>query len=108
MKFRALTDLYLGDGRYIQAGDTFDVPSSFRPPTHACDPLDPDAMFAYWSEGPRFSEVEIWRATFTNGNRWSDKPVSPPTTWWVPVNVKNKEEGYVLNGGSNLGPQPPM
>jgi hypothetical protein len=109
MQFRALTDLYMPDGRYIQAGSVFDAPAGWPPPTHAVMPLDPDATQAYWAQGPRFNYVEAWRQTFTNSARWSDVPVPPPTTWWTPVDPKNPSKGYVLSGaGSNYGPRPPM
>jgi hypothetical protein len=48
MKFQALTDLYLNTGVYIQAGQVFDAPDGYPPPTNACCPLDPDAVSAYW------------------------------------------------------------
>jgi hypothetical protein len=53
MQFRALTDLLLPDGSYIQAGQTFTAPTGYPPPTNACDPLDPDAVFAYFNVGPK-------------------------------------------------------
>jgi hypothetical protein len=103
-RFQALTDIYLPTGVYIQAGTSFDAPAGWPPPTHAVQPLDPDAMQAYWQVGPRFSDVEIWRQCFTNGARWSDVPVKPATTWWVKVG-----DQYVLHGGGeNYGPRPPM
>src|SRR5262245_16315317 len=97
-RYRALTDLFgpAPECRYAQAGDILSdqpaageipIPVGWRPPTHACDPLA-EAVEAYWLEGPRFSEVEVWRATFTNSARWSDKPVSAPGTYWVPVNPR--------------------
>jgi hypothetical protein len=116
--YRCLTDLFLPapECRYASAGDILSdhpgpgeipIPVGWSPPTHACDPLDPDALERYWEVGPRFSDVEIWRATFTNSGRWSNQPVSKPSTWWERVNVKNPGEGYQLNN-SNLGPRPPM
>jgi hypothetical protein len=102
-RYRALTDLYMPSGVYVQAGTEFDAPLEWPPPTHAVQPLDPDAIERYWQEGPRLSDVEIWRQCFTNCARWSDVPVRPATTWWVKV-----PKGYVLHGGGeNRGVQPP-
>jgi hypothetical protein len=97
-------DAALPSGVYVQAGTEFDIDASWPPPTHACQPLDPDAIEAYWKVGPRFSEVEIWRQCFTNCARWSDVPVKPATTWWV-----KSGRGWVLHGGGeNYGPKPPI
>jgi hypothetical protein len=109
-RYRALTDIFTPapECRYAMAGDILSdapgpgevpIPVGWRCPTHAVDPLDPAAMEAYRNEGPRFSEVEIWRAVFTNGARWSDKPVSAPKVYWVPVDPKQPEKGYRLNTG---------
>jgi hypothetical protein len=110
MQFRALTDLYLNDGSYIQAGQTFTAPANYPPPTNAVQPLDPDATQALWNVGPKgMLDAQPYQAQFTNGARWSDIPVPPATIYWVPVNVKNPGLGFVLTGGgSNLGPKPPM
>lgn len=102
-KYRALTDLCLWDGRIVQAGESFEAPESYPPPTHAVQPLDGEAMDRYWQEGPRLSDVEIWRAVFTNSARWTGLPVPPPTTWWVKV-----KEGYVLKGAEDRGAKPNM
>src|SRR5262249_18364835 len=101
-RYRALTDIFTPapECRYAQAGDILSdegdgvpIPQGWRPPTHAVQPLNPDATERYWQEGPRFSAVEMWRATFTNSNRWADKPVAGPTTWWVPVDPKRPGKG---------------
>ena len=103
-RYRALTDLTLPDGFYIQAGTEFDAPADWKPCTHACQPLDPDAIEAYWNQGPCLSDVEPWRACFTNGARWTGVPVPPPTTWWIKAG-----SGYVLHGGGeNRGVHPPV
>ncbi len=108
MQFYALTDLYLADGRYISAGETFDVPSDFKPPTNAVSPISPDAIEALWLEGPRgCSDAEPNRAVFTNSARWSDKPVKPPSVRWVPANPQKPSDGFVLQGGGeNYGVHP--
>jgi len=110
MQFRALTDLYLSTGVYVMAGTVFDAPSNFIPPVNACDPLDPDAIQLYWQTGPRgCCDAEWRRALFTNTQRWSDVPVAPPSTQWVPVNPQNPGLGFILSGaGNNLGSRPPM
>lgn len=102
-KYRALTDLCIWDGSIVQAGESFDAPASWPPATHACDPLDPEALTAYWNQGPRFSEVEIWRQCYSNCNRWTGRPVSAANTWWIKV-----DKGYVLRGAENLGVRPLM
>jgi len=108
MQFRALTDLYLSDGRYIQAGTIFTPPSGFIPPVNAVDPADPDAVSAYWNAGPAGCFDAEWRrALFTNGQRWSDIAVAKAGTQWVPNDVKNPGQGFVLSGsGNNLGVHP--
>jgi hypothetical protein len=102
-RYRALTDLYMPSGDYVQAGESFDAPASWPPPTHGVQPLDSDAMTAYWNVGPRLSDVEPWRAVFTNSARWTGLPVAPATTWWIKVG-----SGYVLKGSESLGVRPPM
>lgn len=101
-RYRALTDLYMPSGDYIQAGTEFDAPADWRCPTHAVDPIGAEAMEAYWQERPRLSDVEPWRAVFTNGQRWSDVRVSGATTYWIKV-----PGGYVLKGQEARGVQPP-
>jgi len=116
--YRALTDLYLASGMYVQAGQILsttpspgEIPilSSWVPPANAVDPLDPDAVQAYWNAGPAGCMDAEWRrALFTNGSRWSDVPVSPPATQWLPANPQNPAAGFVLHGslGGNLGVHP--
>jgi hypothetical protein len=104
MRFRALTDLTLPSGAYVEAGSEYETDANYKPPTHACQPLDPDAIAAYWAEGARFSEAEPWRACYTNCNRFVGLPVAPPTTWWV-----KSGDQYILHGaGGNLGPKPAL
>jgi hypothetical protein len=120
MQFRALTDLYLNDGRYISAGQVFDAPVNldqtgwqyvinFTPPVNAVDPVSPDAVQAYHDAGcAGCADAEWRRALFTNTQRWSDIPVTAPSTQWVPVNPKKPGLGFILSGaGSNLGPKLP-
>jgi hypothetical protein len=102
-RWRALTDLTLPSGDYVQAGAKYQTDANYHPPTHACQPLDSEAMDRYWQEGPRLSDVEPWRAVFTNGARWTGIPVSPPTTWWIKAG-----SGYVLKGSEARGVRPPM
>jgi hypothetical protein len=102
-RYRALTDLTLPSGVYIQAGTEFEVGADYPPPTHACDPLDPEALQLYWNQGPRLSDVEPWRAVFTNSARWTGLPVPPATVWWI-----KEGSGYVLKGSESLGVRPPM
>jgi len=108
MQFRAQTDLYLNDGRYIQAGQTFTAPASWPPATNACDPLTPDAVQAYWNVGPRgMLDAQPYQVQFTNAGRWSDIPVAPPSTYWIPADVKRPDLGFKLSGaGSNYGVHP--
>jgi hypothetical protein len=102
-RYRALTDLTLPSGDYVQAGTEFDAGADYPPPTHACQPLDAEAGELYWQVGPRLSDVEPWRQCYTNSARWTGQPVPPPTVWWVKV-----DKGYVLKGSENLGVRPPM
>jgi hypothetical protein len=39
MQFRALTDLYLNNGVYVQAGTTFEAPAGWVPAANAVDPV---------------------------------------------------------------------
>src|SRR5262245_56275824 len=109
-RYRALTDIFTPapECRYAQAGDILSdqpglgevpIPVGWRPPTHAVDCLDPGATSIYFEEGPRFSEVEMWRVTFTNSNRWSNKPVGARSIYWVPVNPQKPGDGYQLTNG---------
>jgi hypothetical protein len=93
-RWRALTDLTLPSGDYIQAGTSFDAPLEWHPPTNAVQLRDADAMAAYQAEGPRgCDDAEPWRALFTNGNRWTGIPVPGHTIQWVRVG-----KGFVLTG----------
>ena len=99
-KYRALTDLTLPNGLYIDAGSEFEIDASWPPAVHACQPLDPDAVEAYYNVGPMLSSVEPWRQCYSNSARWTGVPVPPPTTYWVLVGNQ-----YYLHG-SNYGPKP--
>jgi hypothetical protein len=103
MQYLALTDLYMPNGSFIQAGTSFTGPPGWPPPTNAVTPQDPDAIEAYWLQGPRgCNDAECWRALFTNGNRWVGVPVPGPSVQWVKVSG-----GFVLSGGGgNLGVHP--
>lgn len=95
MRFQALTDLYLWDGRIIQAGSEFDAPPGWKPPTNAVNAMDGDAQEAYQNEGPRgCDDAEPFRALFTNGQRWSDVRVPALKSWWTKVNG-----AWVLHNG---------
>jgi|SRR6516164_5036683 hypothetical protein len=109
MQFRALTDLYLNNGVYVQAGTTFEAPAGWVPAANAVDPVTPDAVQAYWNAGPAGCLDAEWRrALFTNCSRWSDVPVAPPATQWLPANPQNPTAGFMLGGrfGGNLGVHP--
>jgi hypothetical protein len=104
MRWRALTDLTLPSGDYIQAGSSFDSPANWRPPTNAVQPMDAGAVAKYWAEGPRgVFDAEPWRAVFTNGARWTGVPVPAATMWWVPV-----RGGAILHGAESFGVHPPV
>jgi len=108
--YRALTDLYLPSGVYVQAGSTFDISTTWVPATNAVDPVSPDAVERYWQAGPAgCADAEWRRALFTNCARWSDVPVAAPSTQWLPVDPTKPWLGFVLSGGGgNYGPKPPM
>jgi hypothetical protein len=108
MEFRALTDLYLSDGRVIQAGQTFTAPAGWVPASNV-DPLTPDAVQAFWNAGPAGCMDAEWRrCLFTNGQRWSDVPVAAPATQWLPADPTKPWLGFKLGGtlGGNLGVHP--
>ena len=119
MRFRALTDIFTPGCGYVQAGQILSstpgpgeipIPSHWIHPAHAVDPLDPDAVERYWQAGPAGCMDAEWRrALFTNCARWSDVPVAPPSTQWLPVDPTKPWLGFVLSGGGgNYGPKPPM
>jgi hypothetical protein len=100
-RFLALSDLYMRDGSYIQAGTSFIAPIGWPPATNAVSPLDPDATQQLWNQGPRgCSDAEPWRALFTNGGRWTGIPVPGPAVQWV-----RSGGGFILTG-TNLGVHP--
>lgn len=100
MRFRALTDLTLPSGDYISAGSEYTTDADYLPPCHACQPLDADGLTAYYNVGPMLSDVEPWRAIYTNSARWTGLPVPPPTTYWIKSGSQ-----YFLHG-TNYGPKP--
>jgi hypothetical protein len=100
-RFLALSDLYMPDGSYVQAGTSFIAPIGWPPPTNAVTPLDPDATQQLWNQGPRgCSDAEISRATFTNSGRWTGVPIPGSSVQWVKVSG-----GFILSG-TNLGVHP--
>ncbi len=98
--FRALADIYLPDGNYIEAGTTFLGPSGWIPAV-AVDPVDSAAIQAYWDLGPvMMKDAEIGRPLFGNYlDRRSQVFVGAPAIYWVPA-----PGGFILTGaGASLG-----
>lgn len=97
--YRALTDVYLSDGTYIEAGTTF---ISREIPPVAVDPIDTNAIQAYWNLGPvMMNNAEISRALFPVGlgSVRSGVSIKPPAVYWKPAPV-----GFILTGaGAALG-----
>jgi len=120
MRFRVLTDIFTPAPvcGYAQAGQILSstpgpgeipIPSNWIPPANAVDPLDPDAVQAYWNAGPAGCMDAEWRrALFTNCSRWSGMPVGPPATQWLPADPTKPWLGFTLGGrfGGNLGVHP--
>jgi hypothetical protein len=75
------------------------IPSGWKPPSNAVDPLTPDAVSAYSAVGPAGCADAEWRqALFTNGSRWVGVPVSRPATQWLPVDPTKPWLGFKLVG----------
>ena len=111
--YRALVDLYLPSGAYVQAGSTItdaglspDVSAAWPPPI-AVDPLDGDAISKFWAVGPRGqadAEPSRLLGPWWTGGRWTGVPISPPLVYWKP----HSEGRWVLTGaGAALGPKRP-
>ena len=116
--YRALSDIFTPGCGYAQAGQiladdgspgAIPIPVGWKPPANAVDPLDPDAVQACWNAGPAGCLDAEWRrALFTNCSRWSDVPVAPPSTQWLPADPTKPWLGFTLGGrfGGNLGVHP--
>jgi len=104
MQFRAIADLYLPWG-YISAGEIFTAPSNFIPPAGGgVDPIDQEAVNAYWAAGPGFQRgAEVNRAIYPFGwNRWQGVNYVPPKYRWYQI----PSGEYLLSGAEQLGPRP--
>jgi hypothetical protein len=67
MKFRFLSDHYIND-RIYSAGEIVEMPSDWIP-SNMCEPLDSEAVEAFWRAGPQqLGGVRL---------QWK------PTTYWV-------------------------
>jgi len=108
-KFRAIADLYLASGHYVQSGDILSdviptpvgfipIPTGWIPPL-GVEPLDPDAIQAFSNAGPTGmnSADHGIPNTVMNGNRWSDRPVAAPSVYWKQTTAKGSG-GWTLIG----------
>jgi hypothetical protein len=94
--YRALQDIYLGGNwPYAPAGTTLtdqapnpNIPQGWVPPA-AVDPLDDDAVNAFWNAG-----VQLLGPV----------RVAPPKTYWTPYPSAGGTRPYILTGlGAWLG-----
>lgn len=101
--YRALTDIFLPNDTYIEAGTTFTGPPGWIPSV-GVDPIDTNAIQAYWNLGPvMMTNAEIGMCLFPWGSwiRRTGEPVFPPIVYWKPAPV-----GFILTGaGAGLGPK---
>jgi hypothetical protein len=114
-RYQALCDLWLPGCQYAQAGDVLsDIPSAGTIPipvgwipSRACEPLDTLAAQAYWNAGPAgMADAQPNLPLFLNGARWTGRPVTPPSCYWVRAGTLNSA-GFVLTGiGASLGVHP--
>jgi len=112
-KYRALVDLYLPSGVYVQAGSIItdaglspDVPPTWQPPT-AVDPIDADAITKFWTAGPAGqSNAEPNRSLgpWFLGGRWTGVPVAAPVIYWVAVLGSTTHQFILTGAGAALGP----
>src|SRR5262245_23611469 len=112
-RYRALTDIFTPapECRYVQAGDILSdivptppgcvpIPVGWIPPL-GVEPLDAAAQTAFFNAGPTgMKGNDAMANTVMNGNRWSDRPVAPPSVYWVLTT-----NGWTLSGtGSGFRP----
>jgi len=103
-QYRLLTDHYIA-GRYLEAGTVITtgiagVPANWAP-TPEVDPLDTDAIQAFWNAGPRINLP----APSIIRSRWVGEIVAAPVVYWRAVGGGF----YQLTGaGASLGTNPAM
>jgi hypothetical protein len=103
--YRLLADHYFPSG-YISAGTIVTEGDGNIPigwvPTLAVDPLNSQAIQAFWQAGPRAANSAQPNVEIAPGwwMRWANQPVAPPTVYWQKV-----ANGLfrLTGGGSALG-----
>jgi hypothetical protein len=107
MRFRALIPFYL-NGRYFEASDIIDaangdIPPGWTPTIGGVDPLDADAIAAYWAVGPGTTGgLDAEFRVVLPYNRYS-YTVQNPAVRWVRTGVAGQ---FILTGaGASLGPR---
>jgi hypothetical protein len=93
-RWRILNDIYVG-GIYYTAGELVDLPREWVP-TGAVEPLDNDALDAFYAAGPQ--QPDLIRPRWTNDNAqlprtyWRQIPGSPRwTLTGLGVDLPHKE-----------------
>jgi hypothetical protein len=90
MRFRWLQAGYV-DGRRYEAGEIVEMPSTFVPPG-ACEPLDVEAVAAYFAAGPQPIGLIRQEKSDILLHRY-------PATYWV----QSGDEWRLCGLGSSLG-----
>jgi hypothetical protein len=91
-RYRFLQDCYVG-GAYYAAGDIAQLPDSVIPPP-GVDPLDAEAVQAFFNAGPQVLGLQK--------QRWTFMPIPVPVTYWKPTDAA-KEHWQLTGLGSHLG-----
>jgi hypothetical protein len=113
-RYLLLADLYV-NGQYLEAGSiAFDgpggsLPSNWVPPPSLVDPLDNQALQAYYLSGPGPIGIIVQPSDLVpfwpGGSRWSGVARPKPSVYWIPS--PNRPGLYQLTGaGSVLAPRP--
>jgi hypothetical protein len=91
-RYRFLQNHVMSDGSYLEAGDIADLPG--WKPTAAVEPLDQDAIQAFWNAGPQLLPLVRAQQTLVD--------VNAPAIYWERIDALN----YILTGaGAALGPR---
>lgn len=114
-QYKLLTDHYFPNkgivlaGTYVTEGDG-NIPIGWTP-TLAVEPLNSDAITAFWNTGPRgMNDAECgrdywplgWLNRFENGD--PTIPIRAPSVYWAPV--AGRPGVWQLTGnGASLGPR---
>jgi hypothetical protein len=93
-RYRILSPIFDGGSRY-EAGQVVDMPSTFIP-SGACEPLDAEAVQAFWNAGPQLCPLVR--------QQWENLLVTRyPATHWHQVDPKDNTMWKLTGLGAALG-----